>query len=95
MKIPKLKTQNIDVTELAIRAVGIDKYPVPSFYEIENALCENLDVSYEQFEKVVAALLPFTTLTKSPRGENHYRIGFVNHEEVEYMVMVEFQKEKK
>jgi len=94
MKIPKLKTQNIDVTELAIHAVGIDKYPIPSFSEIDDALCDKLDVSYEQFEKVVAALLPFATLTQSPRGENHYRIGFVNYEEAEYIVMVEFQKEK-
>ena len=95
MKIPKLKTRNIDVSELAARVVGEHLNERFSLGELDDLLCDKLDVSYEQFEKVVAALMPYTTLTQSPRGDNHYRIGFVNYEDAEYILMVEFKDEEK
>lgn len=93
LKIPKLKTQNIDVSELAWRALGIEPRSLESIDDLDDLLCDKLDVSYEQFEKVVASLMPYTTMTQSPRGDNHFRIGFVNYEDAEYILMVEFKAE--
>lgn len=94
MKIPKLNTRRIDVDELAMLVLGLNPNDDASHdADLDDLLNDKFEVGFEQFEQIVAALMPYTVLTKSPLSEN-LRIGFVNHEENTYIVKVEFETQE-
>lgn len=77
----------IDIQELAIALLGIDENS--DFDETEEALTTRFEISFDQFRKVVEALVPFTMPAQAVISRESFQ-GFVNVKDNTFIVKVPF-----
>ena len=68
-------TNYYEIQELALYAMGKTEEEVDSILndgDPEDCIYDHFDVDYEQFAKIVRALLPFTPVVESAVTKEHY-----------------------
>ena len=63
-----------DITDLALAVLGLDDDA--SFEVVEQALADKFEISFENFEAIVKALIPFTIPARAALSGDLYH-GFV------------------
>lgn len=82
----KFKISNFDFEELGAKLCGLDEDS--EYSDIESAIWEKYEMSFESFEKLVNDLIPYTVKSKSDLTES-VRYGFVDHEKGYYILKAE------
>jgi len=80
-----------DIEELAYRAMGNNEEETDDLInngDIDQALCDKYEISFETYEKIVMDLVPFTITNESPLTGKKFK-GFVDAEESRFILKVE------
>ncbi len=85
-----------DTEELALRATGLSSEEadkaINDHVDIDDVLYEAYEISFEQYQKIVADLLPFTPLVSSPMSGKNYH-AFVDTKEQRAIIKLEEKNE--